>query len=41
LISFCKTDEKKEAEKATSIIQSVLGKNKDLIVDVIKKLSKT
>ncbi len=40
LISFCKTDEMKHTEKALSIMEPILSRNKDLILDVVKKLSK-
>jgi hypothetical protein len=41
LISFCKIDEKKPAFKSCKIIERILGGNKDLAVDTIKKLMKT
>jgi hypothetical protein len=40
LICFCKTDEMKHTEKALSIMEPILSRNKDLILDVVKKLSK-
>jgi len=41
LVSFCKTDEKKPALKATALMQRILSGNKDLAMDTIKKLMKT
>lgn len=41
LISFCKTDEKKCAFKASSIMQRILSSSKDMAVETIKKMMKT
>jgi hypothetical protein len=40
LMCFCKTDEIKQTEKALSIMEPILSRNKDIILDVVKKLSK-
>jgi hypothetical protein len=40
LISFCKTDERKVALKSCSIIERICKTNKDLVIEIIKKLMK-
>lgn len=40
-MSFCKTDEKKQAFKACSIIEKLIENNKEVGLDTIKKLAKT
>lgn len=41
LISFCKTDEKKVAFQSGQLIQRIVQGNKELSLEVIKKLMKT
>ena len=41
LISFCKTDEKRVGLKACKLIQKIVQQNKELALDVIKKLMKS
>jgi len=41
LLAFCKTDEKKVANRACTILQSILAREKDLSVEVIRKLMKS
>lgn len=40
LISFCKTDERKVAQKASQIIEKIIKNSKDLALETIKKLMK-